>query len=325
MSEEDGLICAYQLDGKGGGSVISDWEKLSEAVGSSSRWVHVNWDSDGTRSWLAGKSALRPLVQRALLAEDTRPRCTVIEEGVLLNLRGLNFNPGAEPENMISVRIWVEPSQIITSRQRHVMAIQDIRDAIVKGKGPADPGGLVVSLSDRLTARMEPLLDELQDKLDELEDTVVAEMRRELRTELSKLRRRTIVLRRYIAPQRDALRQLANCDVDWLSQIQRDRLNEIADRVTRYVEDLDVVRDRAAIILDELLNLLTERMDRTMYILSIVAMIFMPLTLVSGMLGMNVGGIPGDKSPWGFAIVSSVFIVVVALEIWIAKRLKWWI
>jgi len=174
-----------------------------------------------------------------------------------------------------------------------------------------------------LTSRMEPLLDELQDNLDDLEDTVIADTKRELRKELTELRRRTIMLRRYIAPQRDALRQLANSSVDWLSQIQRDRLNEVADRVTRYVEDLDVIRDRAAIVLDELVNLLTEQMNKTMYVLSIVAMIFMPLTLFSGMLGMNVGGVPGEKQPWAFLIVSGLFAITVAIEFWIARRLKW--
>ncbi len=323
MSEADGLICAYQLDGKGGGAVISDWQSLSEDSSDHPRWVHFDWSASDPREWLSKKSGLRPLVQRALLAEDTRPRCTVVDDGILINLRGLNFNSGAEPEDMVSVRIWLNASQIVTSRQRRIMAVQDIGDAISRGQGPVDPASMVVMMSDLLTSRMEPLLDELQDNLDNLEDTVIADTRRELRKELTELRRRTIMLRRYIAPQRDALRQLANSSVGWLNQIQRDRLNEIADRVTRYVEDLDVIRDRAAIVLDELVNLLTERMNQTMYVLSVVAMIFMPLTLFSGMLGMNVGGVPGEKQPWAFLMVSGLFVLTVAIEFWIARRLKW--
>jgi len=323
MSEENGLICAFRLDGNGGGDAISDWHSLSEGLSGYSHWVHFDWSADETHDWLKNKSGLRPLIQRALLAEDTRPRCTVVDDGILINLRGMNFNSGAEPEDMVSIRIWLNASQIVTSRQRRIMAVQDIGDAISRGQGPVDTASLVVMLSDLLTSRMEPLLDELQDNLDDLEDTVIADTKRELRKELTELRRRTIMLRRYIAPQRDALRQLANSSVDWLSQIQRDRLNEVADRVTRYVEDLDVIRDRAAIVLDELVNLLTEQMNKTMYVLSIVAMIFMPLTLFSGMLGMNVGGVPGEKQPWAFLIVSGLFAITVAIEFWIARRLKW--
>ena len=100
-------------------------------------------------------------------------------------------------------------------------------------------------------------------------------------------------------------------------------VNEIADRVTRYVEDLDVVRDRAAILQDELTSMLSESMNRTMYLLSIVAVVFLPLTLVSGMLGMNVGGIPGEKWPWAFAFLCVAFLVVGLLEWWLIRKLKW--
>lgn len=325
MSETDGLICAYELNGDGSGTLTETWDALPPAENGKPRWIHLDRGGDRTAAWLRGDSKLRPLIQEALVAEESRPRCTHYDEGVFLNLRGLNLNPGAEPEDMLSVRIWIEPTRIITARLRHLMAVQDVREAIDQGNGPRDIGAFVIMLASRLTARIEPLLDELQDRLDGLEDTVVANVRRELRSELARLRRRTIVLRRYIGPQREALRALATLDVEWLTDRQRDRVNEIADRVTRYVEDLDVIRDRASILQDELTNLLTERMDRTMYVLSIVAVIFLPLTLVSGMLGMNVGGIPGEKNPWAFTILSIAFVAVVALEVWLVRKFKWWV
>lgn len=325
MSEFDGLICAYELNGNGGGTLTETWDALPSAESGKPNWIHLDRGGDHTAAWLHGDSKLRPIIQEALVAEESRPRCTAYDEGVFLNLRGLNLNPGAEPEDMLSVRIWIEPARIITARLRNLMAIQDVRDAIDQGTGPQDIGAFVIMLTNRLTARMEPLLDELQDRLDGLEDTVVANVRRELRSELARLRRRTILLRRYIGPQREALRALAALDVEWLTDRQRDRINEIADRVTRYVEDLDVIRDRASILQDELTSLLTERMDRTIYILSIVTVIFLPLTLVSGMLGMNVGGIPGEKNPWAFTMLSVAFVVIVAVEVWLVRRLKWWV
>ncbi len=325
MSESDGLICAYELNETGGGTLSEKWDALPSADSGKPVWIHLDRGGDRTAAWLRNDSSLRPLIQEALVADESRPRCTAYDEGVFLNLRGLNLNPGSEPEDMLSVRIWIEPTRIITARRRHLMAIQDVRDAIDQGNGPQNAGAFVIMLANRLTARMEPLLDELQDRLDGLEDTVVSNVRRELRSELARLRRRTILLRRYIGPQREALRAFATLDVEWLSDRQRDRINEIADRVTRYVEDLDVVRDRASILQDELTSLLTERMDRTIYILSIVTVIFLPLTLVSGMLGMNVGGIPGEKTPWAFAVLSGAFVLIVAVEVWIVRKLRWWV
>lgn len=323
MSDEGGLIYACLMDGKGGASEIHSWDGLAGPGDDAVKWIHFNREADDAKAWLHDRTDLRLLTREALLAEETRPRCNVLEEGVLLNLRGVNLNPGAQPEDMVSVRLWLEPRRIVSARLRKLMAIQDIRDALARGNGPQDVGGFVVMLADRLTARMEPLIESLQDQLDDLEDTVVSDIRRELRTELTRLRRRTILLRRYISPQREALRQLANGGIVWITDRQRDRLNEIADRVTRYVEDLDVIRDRAAIIHDELVNLLTERMDRTMYLLSIVAAIFLPLTLISGMLGMNVGGIPGEKWPWAFAVLCGAFLLLGLIELWLIRKLKW--
>jgi zinc transporter len=325
MSESDGLICAYELNEDGSGTLTEAWDKLPSLQGEKPSWIHLDRGGDRTSTWLHTESKLRPIIQEALLAEESRPRCTSYDEGVFLNLRGLNLNPRAEPEDMLSVRIWIEPARIITTCLHPLMAVQDVRDALDQSNGPKDIGAFVIMLANRLTARIDPLLDELQDRLDGLEDTVVANVRRELRSELARLRRRTILLRRYIGPQREALRALATLDVEWLTDRQRDRINEIADRVTRYVEDLDVIRDRASILQDELTSLLTERMDRTMYVLSIVAVIFLPLTLVSGMLGMNVGGIPGEKNPWAFTILSVAFVLIVALEVWLVRKLKWWV
>ncbi len=325
MSDKDGLINAYRLNGDGTGERLATWSDLPDAENMGHVWVHIDRSVPEAQRWLVNRSGLSHLAWEALLAEETRPRCLAVGDGVLLNLRGVNMNPESEPEDMVSIRIWLEKDFIVTSRMRRLMAIEDIRQAIDTGKGPADTGGFVFMVADRLTARMDPTLDILQEKLDELEDNMITALSRELRSDLAELRRETIMLRRYIAPQRDALRQLINLDIPWMTRAHRDHLLEIADRVTRYVEDLDSIRDRATVINDELVNRLSERMDRTMYVLSLVTTIFLPLTVISGMLGMNVGGIPGEKATWGFVATCLVFVAIAGFEVWLLKRLKWWV
>ena len=100
-------------------------------------------------------------------------------------------------------------------------------------------------------------------------------------------------------------------------------LRETAERTARYVEDIDAARERALIAQEELNSRLAEQMNRAMYTLSIVAAIFLPLGLLTGLLGINVGGIPGTESPWAFLIVTVfLFLMAVFLIIWF-KRLKW--
>ena len=101
------------------------------------RWLHFNRLAAETRDWLETSSDLDETVISALLHSETRPRCAAYEDGVLLNLRGINHNPGAEPEDMISVRMWATANLVISMRSYPVKAIHEIREEVAV---PVDGG-----------------------------------------------------------------------------------------------------------------------------------------------------------------------------------------
>jgi len=152
---------------------------------------------------------------------------------------------------------------------------------------------------------------------------VLAEQTAALRQKIPNIRRAVISMRRYLAPQRDVMARLPNERVAWLSEIERMHLREIADRTTRYVEDLDAIRDRATVTQEELNSRLTEQITKTMYTLSIIAGFFLPLSFLTGLLGINIGGIPGTESPWAFTIFCLLLLMVAGGQIWLFKRMKW--
>jgi zinc transporter len=137
------------------------------------------------------------------------------------------------------------------------------------------------------------------------------------------LRRQAISLRRYLSPQREALSRLLTEKITWVDDADRLRLRETCDQLVRYLEDLDEARDRAAVTQEELVNRLSEQMNNKMYLLSIVAAIFLPLGFLTGLLGINVGGIPGAESKLGFAGFVLLLIGVVIVQIWFFKKKKW--
>jgi zinc transporter len=130
-------------------------------------------------------------------------------------------------------------------------------------------------------------------------------------------------LRRYLAPQREAMARLYNERVPWLNDMDRMRLREVADSTTRYIEDLDASRERAIVIQEELMSRISEQMDKRMYVLSMVAAIFLPLGFLTGLLGINVGGIPGAEYKGSFYIFCGILISVSVMQIYIFKKLKW--
>jgi len=203
------------------------------------------------------------------------------------------------------------------------MAIEDIRNSIESGKGPGSSADFLAMVSESLTDRMGDVVADIDDSIDELEDMVLSAESYELRPKLANLRRQTISLRRYIAPQRDVLMRLQNERIPWLEDIDKVHIRETAERTARFVEDIDSARDRAAITQEELNNRLSEQMNKAVYVLSIVAAIFLPLGLLTGLLGINVGGIPGTESSFAFTIVSLFLVLVALLLIRYFKRIKW--
>ncbi|MDA0703608.1 MAG: zinc transporter ZntB [Proteobacteria bacterium] len=321
----DGLICAYLLDGKGGGRRL-DWDEVRAWKPEEGMvWIHLDRTAPGARRWIEEESGLDRLAADAMLTEETRPRSERLDaDTLLLLLRGVNLNPGERPDDMISVRFWATERRVITTRRYHLMAIQDLRSAIEAGKGPVDIGGVISRVALSLSERMFPVVSDLDDRLDELEEAFAAEVETEkLRDSLGPLRRQAISLRRHMAPQREALSRLQAESMAWIDPLDRAHLREAADAVTRYVEDLDAMRERAGVLRDEAMSHLSERLNRNMYVLSIVATIMLPLSLVTGLLGINVDGIPGSSWPWAFAFVCGLLAVLGVVEYWLFRRLRW--
>jgi zinc transporter len=321
--DNGGLVAAYLLDGHGGGRRC-EWQDIRQwQPEQGTLWVHLNRDADTAQTWLRGESGLDPVVVEALLDETTRPRCVPMDAGVMLFLRGVNLNPGADPEDMVSIRLWIEGRRVISTRMRRLLSVNDLREALDAGRGPVDVGDFVAQLSERLVSRMAGIIADVDDQVDQLQEQVLETERRQLRIELTRLRREMIVLRRYLAPQRDALARLTQLKLDWLSTDDMLRVREEADRVTRFVEDLDAARERAAVTQEELANRLSEQLNSRMYVLSIVAAVFLPLGFLTGLLGINVGGIPLAESPWGFLAVVGGLIGVTALELLVFRWRRW--
>ena len=323
MTDPNQPIFACHLDGLGGGTEIAPPVPGQEVPPPGFIWVHVVRGSAESDGWLATASGLDSLVVEALLAEETRPRCSPHGEGLILNLRGINLNPGAEPEDMVSVRLWIEASRVISVRGRRVMAVADMKEDIEGGWGPKDVGGFIAELADKLVERMAPVVNELEDRVDELEDEALQIEPKDLRAQVSDLRRQIIFLRRYIAPQREAIGRLSALTTAWLDPRDHRQLHEISERITHYVEDLGVAWERMAVIQDEVNSRFAEQINRAMYLLSIVACVFLPLTLLTGLLGINVAGIPWAQNNWAFAAVCLLLIGLSVFELWLFRKLKW--
>jgi len=224
---------------------------------------------------------------------------------------------------MVAIRLWVDNERIISTRERVLYSARDIAERLDAGKGPADTADFLVTLADRIVWRINDTVDQCEDLVADLEEQVLEAGSSSLRFDLATVRRQTITLRRYLAPQRDAFAKLITEKIAWFDDDSRLRLREVGDRLIRNIEDLDAVRERAAVTQEELLSRLSDQINTRMYVLSVVAAIFLPLGFLTGLLGINVGGIPGTDNPWAF-LIFLLFIIVIFIGQMLWFRSKKW-
>jgi zinc transporter len=323
FDEAAGLVFAVRLPG-GAGALSRPCGFDSLPAGEGPLWVHLDRTREPAQRWLRERSGLDALVVDALLAEETRPRAAELPGGLLVILRGVNMNPGAEPDELISIRMWLEPGRAITVRQHRFQTVRALRQRAQRGEAPATTGLLLTAIAGGLAARLAPVPENLRDLVDEVEDRITADAERPQDARLlAEVRRQAIGLRRYVAPQRETLATLAVDAPEFIERRSRAELREIGERVARLVEDLEEIRDRASVTQDELRARREHRAQRTMYLLTLVAAIFLPLGLLTGLLGVNVGGIPGVDDPWAFWIVTGLLVAMAGVLLWAFRRMRW--
>ena len=322
--ETDGLLFGCVLNGKGGARIV-DWQEVeSWKADDGPLWVHMDRNSPHVQSWLKQRSGLTQPTVTALLAEETRPRVFRGKKGIATILRGINHNTEASPEDMVAIRIWSDGNKLITLRHRRLMTPRDVLSQLVEFEnGPRTISQLYERLVTRLTERMSATVISFDEKLDVLEADIDITKAARLRRELSDIRQDTVVLRRYMAPQREALNSLLIEPPVWLDDECRMHLRDTADRLLRYVEELDAARERSLIIKDDIANQLAESSNKTLYILAIISAIFLPLAFLTGLLGINIGGIPGIDNPYAFWIFCATMAVLLVIELLIFRHLKW--
>ncbi len=321
MEETKACLFSYVLDGNGSGRVID----LSLVQPDDQRviWIHLNGRHPDAKKFLKDQIHLDPLIVKSLLAEETRPRIELVGESALIILRGINFNPGPAPEDLVSVRVWMSKNFMITVGRRKSKSVADLDERLRTGIGPKKPGEFVAMLCNSLHDTLEPVIQDLDETTDALEEKSLDNPDATLRSDIAIIRKQATLFRRHMSPQKDVLNRMKNADIPWLSPADKWYLQDNLERITRLIEELDSIRERSQIVQDEMTNALSARLNKNIFALSVITAIFMPLTFLSGLLGMNLTGIPFASHDLAFPVVCGIIAVIAVMEILILKRLKW--
>lgn len=322
LGGDHGLICCFQLRQQGALELL-DWNDAAEAFNSKQfpLWLHFNLCDARALKWLAANQRIPEEARELLLSPDPRIYMEVIENGLMGVLGDLHYEFDTDPDALGSIRMYVDQNCLITGRRHSLKAIDRLRLDLIDGECIETPIQLVVQLVERLTELFDAVVDDRSDAVDDIEDLILKGTFPEQRTELGRVRRLLARLHRQVRANRLALFRLMARLPSWCSDDKAD-FQQNVERLDGVVQDLELVQERARLLQEEIAGRLEEAVNRNLYVLSAVTTVFLPITLISGIFGMNVGGLPWTQDNFGFGWVTFAMLATLGVTLLILRRQK---
>ncbi|MBU8894856.1 hypothetical protein KRR26_04540 [Corallococcus sp. M34] len=278
-------------------------------------WIHLHWDLPNLAELLAKPCGLSDALRDRLLDVSHRVQVEGLDQGeVLLVVRPPEVTP--EHAERRVVRALVSPERCITIADLRQPALIALETRLSRGTGPRT-AAMLQDLGEAVASNATLRDAELDEALADLEERLEAQ-RADSSDELRALRRALIAQRRFVSLCRDALVRVDLLDIDWVHDEGRS-LQLVADRTGSQLKELDTLIERGRILNDELKSRQDAKTQRTLYLLTLISGVFLPLSFITGLLGVNVAGIPGRTWPGSFLILCAA-LVALAVGEWRALR-----
>jgi zinc transporter len=288
-------------------------ETAAEAASSAKafQWVHVNSRKRSNAEWLVSLGVTEQTM-RYLWTRQHRPMFTQTDDGFVCSFAYLRHlrGRGSVDVKLEIVRVWLRPGLLMTVGSMLPEAlIEAASDCEIGDHFPKSVSPMALFLLRLLTASIRPLVDivdEMEDSLEAEEAILLTRPQRIHRRHLSHLRLQSVVLHRYCLPQRDVIGHMIPLSSRWLGKAGGHALQHLLDILQHSLEILEIARERSGMIQDEITRWAAVRTNQNLYVVSVISAIFMPLSFVAGLFGMNVPEIP----LWSFwSIVGSLTVV----------------
>ncbi len=255
-----------------------------------------------------------------LLGEEPRPLFHQTNDtDFVLVLRGINFD-GDDDKSTVSLRMSNHVDHLFVAHRKKVKSLDELIDEFDKFSTTEE---LILDLVEKLTEKIEKHIFDLEEQIEAIEDDMLDHPSQESRHAIMKTRKKVIELRRYLLPQREVLNQLARNNLTHTDEAIRHQFTDLQQRTSRICDLLDALRERLGLIQEEIGALLSDKLNRNLYILSIISAIFLPLGFLTGLLGINVGGMPGADQSDAFWFVCALSLIIGLMIFLFFKSKKW--
>jgi zinc transporter len=324
LPDHRGLICGFLLCPTLPAQRL-EWETLAEAfnVADGTVWLHFNLVDTRARQWINNCDRIPAAVKEMLLDMSPHNQLEVVDNGFMMVLGDLHYEFDIDPDSLGLLRIYVDQNCVITLRGRPLKAIDQLRLALINEAPIKTSLDLIVHFLEYANDIFGIVVTERRGVIDDLEDQILKGIFYEQRGELGILRRSLAKLRRHLNGNQHVLsRNLMPRLPSWCLEADVSELHRNIEHLDGLIQDLELVQERARLLQEEIAARLQETVNRNLYVLSIVTTFFLPVTLITGIFGMNVGGVPWTQEPIGIWWVLLIMSITAGVTFGALQRQK---
>jgi zinc transporter len=306
-----GLICGFVLSPSAGVAEV-ELEDIADIplTADSVLWLHFNLTNTRARQAISRLEIIPAEVREVLTERDDRRRVEALDEGLLTILSDLTFEPDSDPEEVSPLWCFIGDKLFVTGRVHPLKTVDELRSTVRGGLKVGKAIELLIWFLARRTASLRDLTEDMAEQVSEIEDEILGGAIRQQREQLGRIRRFCAQIRRHFGPDRVAFRRWLQLRPALLDEELAESMRSEIEELSFLIDEVNELYERAKLLQEELASRVAENTGRSLYVLAILSAVFLPMTLITGIFGMNVAGLPGLHHYGAFWWV--MFLIVIA-------------
>lgn len=323
--DEVGIVCAYRfapglpaqpLDA----AQAQAWLAQADPPVGEFVWLHLNLSHNGAERWLAQHGQLHDSFWEALRDGVRSTRLERADQDLIAVINDVKFDFSFEASDISTLWISATPQRMVTARRQPLRSVDQLRQAVRTGEPQRSTVELLARLMRDQADVLVGIVREVTARVDDIEDQLLAGKLKTKRARMGMLRRLLVRLQRLLAPEPAALFRLLQHPPAWVADGDVQDLRQSTEEFSVVLRDMAALQERIKLLQEEMANLVNEQNNRSLFVLTIVTVLALPINMIAGLLGMNVGGIPLADSPHGFWVIVAIVLTFTVIAGWWAFR-----
>lgn len=324
--QQHGLICAFHFAESGIGDAVgldtveawltSGSTGVAPSQDNSFIWLHFDLTDAGAVPWMQQHLTLAPEFFEAMRQGSRSTRIEMAEDSLIAVVNDVAYDFRFDPSDIATLWVSVNSRIAVSARVHPLRSIDHLREDVRRGARFSSTTDLLNHLMRDQADVLTRIVREATLKVDGLEDRLLAGRLGEQRFELGKVRRLLVRLQRLLAPEPGALFRLLRQPPAWTASHDLDELRQSTEEFSLVLRDLTALQERIKLLQEEIAAQVSEQTNRSLFMLTMVTVLALPINITTGFFGMNVGGIPFASGTHGFVVVVLLVAVFTAIAAW---------